>query len=186
MAADPPLVIEVLRVSHMEGVESPSKSTVGLRHADKMDMIGHKAIGPNMYAVSGGINRKPIEVASIIGFIPEYGLIIAPPLNEMVGIAHEDRSGETGHSGKLPPSGVSRAHDGANESVHQPRRLFKGTGGQLESRKRTSPIRPHRAQKREQIVLNPDIVSQGINGDSGCLREGQNQGRTIMSIRSFH
>jgi hypothetical protein len=97
VAADIPFSVEILGIAHVKSVEGPGQSVLSLGDADKMHMIWHQTISPNLYTVSRGIFRKPADVASIIGFPVEYGLIVVPPLHEMVGISHDYGSGEAGH-----------------------------------------------------------------------------------------
>ena len=58
-----------------------------------MDMVGHQAIGPHVHAVTLGILREPIEIAAIVLVGFENRLIMASPLDDMVGIAGDSRAG---------------------------------------------------------------------------------------------
>jgi len=97
MAADRPFSVEILGIPHMEGVERPGQGIFSLGDTNKMDVIGHKAVGPDIHTVSRRVLCKPAEVALIIDFSFEYRLVVVPPLYEMVRVANDDRSGETGH-----------------------------------------------------------------------------------------
>jgi len=97
MAADRPFSVEILGIPHMEGVERPGQRIVSLGNTNKMNVIGHKAVGPYIHTVSGRVLGKPTDIALIVRLSLEYWLVVVPPLYEMVRVANDDRSGETGH-----------------------------------------------------------------------------------------
>jgi len=79
--------VKVLGIAHMEGIEIAGQSARCSGNADQMYMIGHEAIGPNIYRVAGGIFLEPVQIAPIVGVRRENWLIVVPPLDDMVRVS---------------------------------------------------------------------------------------------------
>ena len=97
MAAERSFAIEILGIAHVEGVEGAGQGILGPGDADEMDVVGHKAVGPDVYSVSRLVFPQPIDIAAIIGLGLEDGLVVVPPLDDVVGVTDDGGAGETGH-----------------------------------------------------------------------------------------
>ena len=91
------LVVEVLGISHVEGVEGEGEPSLSFRDANKVDMVPHQAVGPDIDRVAGGAFVQPSKVAPEIGILFEDGLSVVPPLGDLVRVTDDGGAGETGH-----------------------------------------------------------------------------------------
>ena len=93
MAMECPLAIEILGVAHVEGVESAGQGALGLGDAYEVDVVGHQAVGPNVHRVARGVFMEPVEVAAVIGLGLEDGLVVVPPLDDVMGVTDDSGAG---------------------------------------------------------------------------------------------
>jgi hypothetical protein len=93
MAGQPFFTMEILGVSHVKGVECPGKRIFGLRNADKMDVVRHQAVGPDLDVIAVGALAKPGQIPPEIGLLLEHFLLIVPPLGDLVRVTDDGGAG---------------------------------------------------------------------------------------------
>ena len=69
------------------------------RHDDRMDMIGHQAIGPDGAQRALCCLREKIEIKGIVGIFEEGLPTTVTTLGNVMRNAGEDKSGKSGHKG---------------------------------------------------------------------------------------
>ena len=87
------LPVKILGIAHMEGVEGAGQSPLGLGDADDVDMIGHKAVGPDIHGEPLRVFAEPIEISTVVGIVLEDRPIVISTLNDMV---RESGNGDSG------------------------------------------------------------------------------------------
>ncbi len=68
-----------------------------VRNADKMDMIRHEAVSPDIQIVFGGILVEPMQVLGVIFRFHEDSLPVISPLRDMVRVINRYGSRYSGH-----------------------------------------------------------------------------------------
>lgn len=91
------LLVEILGISHMEGIEALGESPGEPRHADKVDVVRHQAISPDVNLITIGILLCQGEIILVIGRLFEDALSVVPSLGHLVGITDDGRAGKPGH-----------------------------------------------------------------------------------------
>ena len=100
------LAVEVLGISHVEGIEGVGKPSLSLRDTNIVDMVPHQAVGPNLNEIAVGAFPQPGEVALKIAVLFKYRLPVVPALSDLVRVSYDGGAGETRHWDKLPPMGA--------------------------------------------------------------------------------
>jgi hypothetical protein len=93
VAGHPLLAVKVLRISHVEGVKTAGERPLGFGDTDKVDVIGHQAEGPDLKEKTGDVFSKPRKVATEIGIFLEDGLLVVPPLGDLMGVTDDGGAG---------------------------------------------------------------------------------------------
>ena len=85
--------VEVLGVSHVDGIEGPGERVGSLGYADIENVIRHKAVGPDVEGVAVCVEGEPGEVAAVVLRGVEDGTAVIPPLGNLVRVRGDDWSG---------------------------------------------------------------------------------------------
>jgi hypothetical protein len=91
--------MEILGISHVDGVEAARKRSVGFRNANEVDVVWHQAIGPDLNAITASTFPQQGKIASEIDLFPENLLPIVPPLGHLVRVIGDRGTRETCHFG---------------------------------------------------------------------------------------
>lgn len=108
MARDPSLAIDVLGITHVRRIECLGQGPVRSGDTDDMNVIEHKAVGPDLHTITYFAFLEQIEVALVILAGIEDLLVIIPSLKDKVGVAGDGNTGEAGH-GYATAAGHQRA-----------------------------------------------------------------------------
>jgi len=79
--------VYVLRVPHMQHVEDAGKCLFMLRHADKMHMVIHQTIGPDIKPVFAAIGLQPFQILDKVLIALKDGLPVIASLGYMMRIS---------------------------------------------------------------------------------------------------
>ena len=82
--------VEVLGVTHVERVEGPGQTGFRMGDTDVVDVIGHQAIGPDLYGEALAVFGEPTEVDLVIASLFEHGVAVVSELEHVVGEAWGD------------------------------------------------------------------------------------------------
>jgi hypothetical protein len=79
--------VYVLRVPHVQHVEGAGKRLRVLRHADKMHVVVHEAVGPYIKPVFAAIGLQPFQILDKILICLKDGLPVIASLGYMMRIS---------------------------------------------------------------------------------------------------
>jgi len=74
------LVIEILRVAHVEGVQGLGQGIGVPGDADVVDVVAHQTLGPDGESELGHAFAEHIEVAAVVGVLLEDRLAVVAAL----------------------------------------------------------------------------------------------------------
>jgi hypothetical protein len=78
-----------------------------------MDVVWHEAVGPDFDVIAIGALPEPSEILPKIGVLLENGLLVVPPLSDLMRVRDEGGTGEPSHIlSRLPPMAPERAQAG--------------------------------------------------------------------------
>lgn len=91
------LPVKVSGILHMNDMESSGKRILPLRDADQVDMVGHKAVCPDLEIALGGMLDEKIKVLGIILCLGKHRLLVVSPLCDMMRITDRYGSRDSRH-----------------------------------------------------------------------------------------
>jgi hypothetical protein len=113
--------VKILRIAHVQGVEATGERSFGFGDTDEVDVILHQAIGPDLDGIAVGAFPQQGKVAPEIGLLLKDPLTVVPLLGNLVRVADDGGTGETGHLDKLPPMDAEGRRGDKDTSGHQSR-----------------------------------------------------------------
>jgi len=85
----------------VKGIEGTGKCIFFARHADKVDVVVHKAVGPDLKGIPLTVFLEPFQVLEVIVFCLKYCLAVITALGDVVGVSFGYCSGYSRHGWNL-------------------------------------------------------------------------------------
>ena len=104
MPADCLRPVHVLRIAQIERFHDQRERIGACRNADKVDVVGHEAIGQYIETMLDRVLQEPLQISPAVVVAEEDIVAAIAALGDVMGKTRDDYSGEPWHAAILLPS----------------------------------------------------------------------------------